>query len=82
MKIQLHGKLQEQKINYVSAPGPQLQLGRPPTAGRQMAAILIHPNQILPQLLHQVQLIQILGNRRGLKRQENCPANRVGPPGA
>ena len=33
MKMRLPGKLQEQKMYRVSAPGPQLQFGRPPTAG-------------------------------------------------
>ena len=36
MKIWLLRKLQEKKIHCVSTPGPQLQLGRPPTAGRKM----------------------------------------------
>ena len=42
MKIRLLGNLLEQKIRYVSAPGPQMQLGTPPRAGRKMAAVLIH----------------------------------------
>jgi hypothetical protein len=41
MKGRLLGLL-EQKIHYqkyVSAPGPQMQLGTPPRAGRKMAAM-------------------------------------------
>ena len=61
-KVQLHGKMQEQKMHCVSAPGPQLQLGRPPTAGRKIAAVLIHPNQFLLWFLSQIQLVQIIGD--------------------
>ena len=40
----------------VSAPAPQQQFGRPPTAGRKMAAILIHPNHFLLQRRPKVSL--------------------------
>ena len=39
------------EIQYVSAPSPQLQLGRPPRAGRKMVAILIHPNWKFPHFV-------------------------------
>ena len=64
MKIRLRGNLQEQKIQCVSARGPQLR------AGRKMAAVLIHPNDVLLQLLHRVQLIQILRNHREQKKKK------------
>ena len=49
VNIRLLGNLREQKLHCVSGPGPQLQLGRPPTAGRKTPAVLIHPNQFLLQ---------------------------------
>ena len=45
MKIRLRGNLQEQKIQCVSARGPQLR------AGRKMAAVLIHQNHFLLKTL-------------------------------
>merc|ERR1711924_434768 len=52
----------------VSAPSPQLQFGRPPTAGRKMAAVLVHLNP--NQLLLQVSLVRILGNDREVKKKK------------
>ena len=49
LNVQVHEKMQEQKLHSESAPGPQLQRGRPPTAARKMAAALIHPTQFILQ---------------------------------
>ena len=68
MKIRLLGYLKEQKIHSVSAAGPLLQFGRPPTAGRKMAAVLVHLNP--NQLLLQVSLVRILGNDREVKKKK------------
>ena len=73
MEIGLLGnlqELQEHRIHSASAPGPQLQLGRPPRAGRKKAAVLIRPNHFLLNLLHQFQFVRILGNHRELKMKK------------
>ena len=41
VKSRLLVNLLEKKIHYVSAPGPPLQLGKPPRGGRKMAAMVL-----------------------------------------
>ena len=61
VKIRLLGNLPEQKIHYVAALGPQMQLGTPPRASRKIAAmVLIHLNHLLRQLLRQPLLAKIV----------------------
>ena len=58
MKMRLLVNLLEQKIHYVSAPDPQMQLGTPPSGGRKMAAMYLnHLNQLRLQA-------EILGNQQ------------------
>ena len=71
VKSRLLVNLLEKKIHYVSAPGPPLQLGKPPRGGRKMAAmVLIHLNRFLRQRLHQEQLAEIIRNHMESPRTE------------